>query len=200
MAWDVGMGLGAAAGAAVLAVAGVALQLAATLAGVYPPAERTPRLFALRSLHIAANLGVLAYPLVFRPAYDGWFLLAWAALGASWMLMRKECALSYVEKTMLHAGYRLGDRPYHHPYMEHAFVRADGSEHPATLVLPVGMHVVLLGVAARYAASMAGRAPTAALVALVALVAHYATGAALSVVRGYVDVRSVRGRACHGDA
>jgi len=162
---------------ALLISTALVLQTVATVT-VFPASELTPPLFVLRTVHIAANLLVVLYPLLFDRACDATFLIVWLLLAASWWLLRGECALTYLEKRLLDPGYVLGDDPQRHPYMRHVFTRPDGTEHPLSLVLPVGMHVTLLFVATRYASTL----PLPAAACLVVPVTVYVTATVLACV------------------
>lgn len=175
-------------GAAMLMVAGLALYIAAS-ALAFPKSEQTASLFLVRWLHFSANLFVLLYPFVFNRRYDGLFLCIWLALGASWIIMRNECLLTYVEKKLLNPDYDLGATPSEHPYMQHIFRRADGSEPASSLILPIGMHAVLLYVAVRFALVGRSKLPRAARIALILAVAGHVTYTVSCIVIAYIDKR-----------
>lgn len=159
-------------GIIVLAIAGLWLQMVCT-AFIFSPSELVPLLFVVRWIHLSSNLFVLLYPFVIAPQYDGVFLLIWLALGASWILMKNECILTYFEKKILDPSYVLGTSPAEHPYMQRIFRRADGTDHPTSLILPVGMHVVLLYVAVRFALGMHRSVPPVVRFGLVSCVLLY---------------------------
>lgn len=84
----------------------------------------TAVLVALYFLHWAIVCFFLFYYFVSRrlgisepwcTRFDIFYLLFAVGILIHWMIFRYECVISYMEKRILHPGYRLGDLPFEHP-------------------------------------------------------------------------------------
>jgi hypothetical protein len=61
------------------------------------------------TIHIIFSFAISIYSLWRRPSYDFLYLLYFLLLNISWILMKNECAVSYLIKTLEDDSYKLGE-------------------------------------------------------------------------------------------
>ena len=74
-------------------------------------------LYLVELFHCINELFISFYIFIFRTnTYDNIYILYVFLIVLSWLLLKNECILSYIEKKLLDDTYKLGDSPYIHPY------------------------------------------------------------------------------------
>lgn len=106
----------------------VALACALALAGLRRNAKRYEHmsrvrlvvLGALRTVHWVVLLYLCTYALL-QPERDVLMDMAYLALASvvmvHWLFFKNECVLNYLDAKLVDCRYRLGDAPYHNPFI-----------------------------------------------------------------------------------
>ena len=73
-------------------------------------------LFVTSSVHFSNDMFVCLYPYLFSPIYDVYFAVFGIMTVVSWLFMKNECILSYIEKKLVNIDYEIGSEPFNNPY------------------------------------------------------------------------------------
>jgi hypothetical protein len=75
-------------------------------------------LWIIRWIHFTTLCFSLLYLFIFNSECDFIFIGLSIIIGVSWLLFKKECILSYIEKHEMNKDYQLGSRIYEHPFID----------------------------------------------------------------------------------
>ena len=74
-------------------------------------------LYLVELFHFINELFISFYIFIFRTnKYDNIYVLYIFLIVLSWLFLKNECIISYIEKKLLDNTYKLGNLPYIHPY------------------------------------------------------------------------------------
>jgi len=118
-------------------------------------------LWIVRWLHFNTLTFSLLYLFIFNSECDFIFIVISVLIGLSWLLFKKECVLSYIEKYEMNKEYQLGSRIYEHPFIDLLV----GDKYKKlmwiliSIVINIVLIIVLLRVIGKYIKNMTYKIP-----------------------------------------